>query len=119
MKAELNASKPLQLGVLVYGVDGDFWQQYAFENLPCVCFKCGRMGHKEDGCKMAGGGVLPAVAASFKVGSALVTVDQGTADPASSEVPMIEGKEILGFGLCSGPGWSRPGYANLGRQGLR
>ncbi|CAL1383990.1 unnamed protein product [Linum trigynum] len=43
---ELDMSKPLQTRIRLDG----FWQQVVYENLPEVCFECGRIGHSEQAC---------------------------------------------------------------------
>lgn len=51
VRMELNASKPLLPGVFIQGRNSMLWQQFVYENLPPVCFQCGRMGHTVEGCK--------------------------------------------------------------------
>lgn len=41
---------PLKPGVLIRGQNRIFWQCFVYENLPVVCFRCGRIGHSDDCC---------------------------------------------------------------------
>ncbi|CAI0378317.1 unnamed protein product [Linum tenue] len=43
---ELDMMKPLPTRIRLDG----FWQQVLYENLPQICFECGRIGHSEDTC---------------------------------------------------------------------
>ncbi|CAL1370524.1 unnamed protein product [Linum trigynum] len=43
---ELDMSKPLPTRIRLDGA----WQQVLYENLPTICYSCGRIGHKEDSC---------------------------------------------------------------------
>lgn len=51
VRVELDASKPLVLGVPIQGKNSVFWQQFVYGNLPSVCFQCGWMGHTVEGCQ--------------------------------------------------------------------
>lgn len=55
MRVEINASKPLRHGVLIQGKKGIFWQQFVYENLSAVCYRCGRIRHLDDGCGFSKG----------------------------------------------------------------
>ncbi|WOL01642.1 hypothetical protein Cni_G10359 [Canna indica] len=44
----LNSKVPS--GVWINGGGMKFWQPIAFENIPKVCFNCGKMGHLRDSC---------------------------------------------------------------------
>ncbi|WOL08081.1 hypothetical protein Cni_G16833 [Canna indica] len=46
----LDITKPIQQGVWIDTEKGNFFQTIAYENLPVLCFKCRKVGHKEDGC---------------------------------------------------------------------
>ncbi|CAI0559011.1 unnamed protein product [Linum tenue] len=43
---ELDMTKPLPTRIRLDG----YWQQVLYENLPQICFECGRIGHSEDTC---------------------------------------------------------------------
>ncbi|CAL1375310.1 unnamed protein product [Linum trigynum] len=43
---ELDMSKPLPTRIWLDG----FWQQVLYENLPTICYGCGRIGHEEISC---------------------------------------------------------------------
>ncbi|CAI0432654.1 unnamed protein product [Linum tenue] len=43
---ELDMTKPLKTRIRLDG----FWQQVIYENLPEICFECGRIGHSEVAC---------------------------------------------------------------------
>ncbi|CAI0414109.1 unnamed protein product [Linum tenue] len=43
---ELDMSKPLPTRIRLDG----FWQQVLYENIPQICFDCGRIGHTEETC---------------------------------------------------------------------
>ncbi|CAL1358517.1 unnamed protein product [Linum trigynum] len=45
---ELDMTKPLPTRIRLDG----FWQQVLYENLPQICFDCGRIGHTEETCPM-------------------------------------------------------------------
>lgn len=55
VKVEIDASKPLKPGVLIRGKKGAFWQQFVYENLPVVCYHCGRLGHGDESCRFSQG----------------------------------------------------------------
>lgn len=55
MRVEIYASKLLRLGVLTQGKKGPFWQQFVYENLLVVCYRCGRIGYLDDGCRYSDG----------------------------------------------------------------
>lgn len=50
IQVEIDSRKPLNPGVLVREKKGVFWQSFVYENLPSICFRCGRLGHFENGC---------------------------------------------------------------------
>ncbi|CAL1377735.1 unnamed protein product [Linum trigynum] len=50
LAVELDMTKPLATRIRLDG----FWQQVTYENLPQVCFTCGRIGQNEDSCPMQG-----------------------------------------------------------------
>ncbi|CAI0423863.1 unnamed protein product [Linum tenue] len=43
---ELDMTKPLATRIRLDG----FWQPVLYENLPEICFECGRIGHTEESC---------------------------------------------------------------------
>ncbi|CAL1413661.1 unnamed protein product [Linum trigynum] len=43
---ELDMTKPLKSRIHLDG----FWQQVVYENIPEICFECGRIGHSETSC---------------------------------------------------------------------
>ncbi|CAI0394249.1 unnamed protein product [Linum tenue] len=46
---ELDMTKPLPTRIRLDG----FWQQVLYENIPQICFQCGRIGHLEDNCPLS------------------------------------------------------------------
>ncbi|CAN0829090.1 hypothetical protein LINGRAHAP2_LOCUS1045 [Linum grandiflorum] len=46
LAVEINLREPVATGVLL----DDVWQEVEFENLPTLCFECGRVGHEADAC---------------------------------------------------------------------
>lgn len=50
IKVEIDASNLLVPGILIQERNGDFWQQFQYENLPTVYFGCGRISHLDDAC---------------------------------------------------------------------
>ncbi|KAJ1436291.1 Zinc knuckle CX2CX4HX4C [Sesbania bispinosa] len=48
---EIEVSKPLLPGISASSrKDGIFWADFKFERVPQFCYKCGIIGHDEDGC---------------------------------------------------------------------
>lgn len=45
---EVNTDLPLELGICIRGKI----YQVVYENLPCICHTCGRVGHYMNACKM-------------------------------------------------------------------
>ena len=43
---QMNTTDPLPKRVRI----GSFWQDIVYENLPVLCFQCGRIGHRETHC---------------------------------------------------------------------
>ena len=43
---QINIANPLPKRVKI----GSLWQDIVYENLPMLCYKCGRIGHKETQC---------------------------------------------------------------------
>ena len=43
---QINIANPLPKRVKI----GSFWQDIVYENLPMLCYKCGRLGHREPQC---------------------------------------------------------------------
>lgn len=50
VRVEIDAAKPLTSGVLIQGKKAKFWQPFEFENLPAICYQCGRIGHVNEAC---------------------------------------------------------------------
>ncbi|PKU76828.1 RNA exonuclease 1 [Dendrobium catenatum] len=48
VRVKLNSKLPN--GIFVEGIHGKFYQKFEFENLSSICFKCGRIGHKDVVC---------------------------------------------------------------------
>ncbi|CAN0837370.1 hypothetical protein LINGRAHAP2_LOCUS1784 [Linum grandiflorum] len=46
LAVEINLREPVATGVLL----DDVWQEVEFENLPTLCFECGRVGHEAATC---------------------------------------------------------------------
>ncbi|CAL1372433.1 unnamed protein product [Linum trigynum] len=46
LAVEIDMSKPLVPRIYL----DDHWQKVEYENLPVVCFECGKVGHKADNC---------------------------------------------------------------------
>ncbi|CAI0435130.1 unnamed protein product [Linum tenue] len=59
---ELDMTKPLATRIRLDG----FWQPVLYENLPEICFGCGRIGHTEESCSKKTGNV-PNVISSAEV----------------------------------------------------
>lgn len=55
VRVEIDTGKPLKLGILIREKKGAFWQQFIYENLPAVCYVCGRLGHTDDCCQFSMG----------------------------------------------------------------
>lgn len=53
LRVEINLLEPLKLGVLIYGEKGIFWQPFVYKNVLTFCYKCCRMNHVVEDCKMA------------------------------------------------------------------
>ncbi|PKU67109.1 hypothetical protein MA16_Dca008898 [Dendrobium catenatum] len=48
IRIKLNSKLPC--GIWVEGLNGTFFQKFEYENLSSLCFKCGRIGHKDSVC---------------------------------------------------------------------
>ncbi|WOK93145.1 hypothetical protein Cni_G01838 [Canna indica] len=46
----VDIKKPLEHGFWIETVNGRFFQTIAYENLPNICYGCGRIGHREEIC---------------------------------------------------------------------
>ncbi|CAI0460517.1 unnamed protein product [Linum tenue] len=55
LAVELDMTKPLATRIRLDGA----WQQVTYENLPQICFECGRIGHNEDRCSKKLGASSP------------------------------------------------------------
>ncbi|CAL1356359.1 unnamed protein product [Linum trigynum] len=55
---KLDMTKPLPTHIRLDG----FWQQVLYENIPEICFTCGKIGHLEDRCSMNNQALAIAVA---------------------------------------------------------
>lgn len=53
VRVQIDAGKPLLLGILIERRKGTFWQQFVYENLPSMCYRCERMGHLDNGCRFS------------------------------------------------------------------
>ncbi|WOL20225.1 hypothetical protein Cni_G29029 [Canna indica] len=47
----LDIKKPIQQGIWIESKEGKFFQSVAYENLSNICFKCGKVGHREESCR--------------------------------------------------------------------
>ncbi|CAL1401296.1 unnamed protein product [Linum trigynum] len=48
LAVEIDMSKPLVPRIFL----DDQWQKVVYENLPMVCFECGKVGHNSDDCNL-------------------------------------------------------------------
>ncbi|WOL20094.1 hypothetical protein Cni_G28896 [Canna indica] len=46
----LDIMKPLEQGIWIDSKDDNFFQTVAYENIPNLCYVCGKVGHKENVC---------------------------------------------------------------------
>ncbi|PKU60516.1 hypothetical protein MA16_Dca028500 [Dendrobium catenatum] len=46
----INLNSKLPCGIWIEGLNGRFYQKVEYENLSSICFKCGRIGHKDFVC---------------------------------------------------------------------
>ncbi|XP_038970953.1 uncharacterized protein LOC120104226 [Phoenix dactylifera] len=53
VKVEVDASLPLWSSVFLRGWSNKVWQNFAYESLPVVCYRCGLIGHGEEDCGAA------------------------------------------------------------------
>lgn len=88
---ELDAALPLKPGVLVHGKNKVFSQQFVYENLPGICFRCGRMGHGDEVCKYVEIGGLEGHEGANQSGSAR---DEGSTLAEAEQI----GMEVEGIG---------------------
>ncbi|KAF4357903.1 hypothetical protein G4B88_027787 [Cannabis sativa] len=51
-QVNIQLNKPIMVGVFLPMEEGVcLWCYFKYENLPCVCYKCGVVGHKESRCR--------------------------------------------------------------------
>ncbi|WOK96360.1 hypothetical protein Cni_G05067 [Canna indica] len=46
----VDIKKPLEQGIWIETKRGKFFQSIAYENVPVICYACGRIGHREESC---------------------------------------------------------------------
>lgn len=51
VRVEIDASKPLKLGIHIKDGIRNFWQAIIYENITNFCFICGWISHKDDSYK--------------------------------------------------------------------
>lgn len=51
VRGEIDVGKPLMPNILIQEKNGPFWQQFIYENLLFVCFRCERIGHLDEACQ--------------------------------------------------------------------
>ncbi|XP_073100881.1 uncharacterized protein [Elaeis guineensis] len=49
-RVEIDTGEPLKLGVLIRSHQEVFWQAFVYENVPAICYRCGRIGHSDEEC---------------------------------------------------------------------
>ncbi|CAL1392981.1 unnamed protein product [Linum trigynum] len=77
---ELDMTQPLPTRIRLDG----FWQQVVYENLPQICFDCGRIGHLEDTCpkKQSTVGTMIASGSTVQPTSGVVQIESPVEPPA-------------------------------------
>lgn len=97
VRVEIDAGKPIYPGVLIWGKKGELWQQFVYENLPPVCYLCGRLGHTEDCYQFSVGGLHSA--SDDTTSPPVISVPGLGASTVEDPAPMMaEGKEREGGG---------------------
>lgn len=91
VKIELNVAEPLKLGVLIRGKKGAFWQAFVYENLPMVCYRCGCIGHSDQGCSVLEAELPPAGDCALRPQNFVAQEGEGAATYPAPLVP--EGKD--------------------------
>ncbi|CAI0428480.1 unnamed protein product [Linum tenue] len=81
MAAEVDLSKPL---VPRIWLDGK-WQKVELENLPIVCFECGKIGHTKINC--------PTLSQALTIAT-----QSGTPSPPSVAAAVVSSEDPAGFG---------------------
>ncbi|XP_038987210.1 uncharacterized protein LOC120112320 isoform X1 [Phoenix dactylifera] len=51
VKVAIDATEPLLPGVQIQGKTRVRWQPFVYENVPDICFRCGRIGHLKVACR--------------------------------------------------------------------
>ncbi|CAI0436048.1 unnamed protein product [Linum tenue] len=81
LAVELDMSKPLATRIRLDG----FWQQVIYENLPEICFNCGRIGHREASCPNN-----PGTPATSQSSSSIPSQPAQSPEPAAGYGPWMQ-----------------------------
>ncbi|XP_038977257.1 uncharacterized protein LOC120107839 [Phoenix dactylifera] len=86
VKVEINVRQPLIPGTIVQGVQARFWQTFAYEDLPGLCYRCARLDHLAGDCCYQAPGTHLGTEAE---GQGAETVGQGETASGSEAPPQM------------------------------